>query len=585
MASFANSFALLEGDAPTASPGNSKKKKSKKSKRPPVSAVPPSGLRDPATTAAPRSAVDTPTDDGFQVAGKVSRRNSTSKASSPDRKKRSLMEGIADVETASGQAHFTDNIARVAQWNSWRQQMLLISEALEISAQRCLEAPLPTAADLDEYGDLLVACLPANVREEQVQALLSSIHHLGKIVTALHAKKGIKAQAQQAIVAAVACLKEPQMQPETTSSAPSVNSEVLDLAANQAHELEDIAKRIGEPSSWRGNKDAIQRALKLSMEHLDLFSDRGAQAPNSKAARAVAALDALLQDLGGSEEGSEPSPSRDNGTPPEDTMHLQQLQDIRIKIRECEAVLEVLRQQEQDYLARVPSSQRHKIKQRQANGFEAHATPEQIESLDTLKEYMISSKGPFRDPSGLSASGMSEGQLSEAVQYFLANLERMLHFNRRTIEEACDKVKEVAVKLASAIKTGRTLQMLEGMKQEDLAKNRMHQHNYEKQLKALIGSIEGTMRESRQSLKGMDTYKAQLHRIWPTEDVQHWWTSFNECMLQAQTARDAALDLACHNGQAPSQRAAAAVSLSHADPVVQPTQSSAGAVGTSANPT
>lgn len=38
------------------------------------------------------------------------------------------------------------------------------------------------------------------------------------------------------------------------------------------------------------------------MEHLDLFSDRGAQAPNSKAARAVAALDALLQDLAGSEE-------------------------------------------------------------------------------------------------------------------------------------------------------------------------------------------------------------------------------------------------------------------------------------------
>ena len=52
----------------------------------------------------------------------------------------------------------------------------------------------------------------------------------------------------------------------------------------------------------RGNKDAIQQALKLAMEHLDLFSDRGAQAPNSKAARAVAALDALLQDLAGSDE-------------------------------------------------------------------------------------------------------------------------------------------------------------------------------------------------------------------------------------------------------------------------------------------
>ena len=39
------------------------------------------------------------------------------------------------------------------------------------------------------------------------------------------------------------------------------------------------------------------------MEHLDLFTDRGGQAPpNSKAARAVAALDALLQDLAVPEE-------------------------------------------------------------------------------------------------------------------------------------------------------------------------------------------------------------------------------------------------------------------------------------------
>ena len=57
------------------------------------------------------------------------------------------------------------------------------------------------------------------------------------------------------------------------------------------------------------------------------------------------------------------------------------------------------------------------------------------------------------------------------------------------------------------------------------------------------------MRESRESLKGMDTYKAQLHRIWPKEDVQQWVTSFNECMQQAQSARDAALDLARNKGQ------------------------------------
>ena len=47
------------------------------------------------------------------------------------------------------------------------------------------------------------------------------------------------------------------------------------------------------------------------------------------------------------------------------------------------------------------------------------------------------------------------------------------------------KVQETAVKLAGAIKTGRTLQTLEGMKQEDVARNRVHQQNYEKHLKVL----------------------------------------------------------------------------------------------------
>ena len=48
----------------------------------------------------------------------------------------------------------------------------------------------------------------------------------------------------------------------------------------------------------RGNKDTIQHALKLATEHLELFSDRrGGAPPNSKAAQAVAALDALLRDI------------------------------------------------------------------------------------------------------------------------------------------------------------------------------------------------------------------------------------------------------------------------------------------------
>ena len=51
------------------------------------------------------------------------------------------------------------------------------------------------------------------------------------------------------------------------------------------------------------------------------------------------------------------------------------------------------------------------------------------------------------------------------------------------------KVQETAVKLASAIKTGRKLQTLEGMKQEDVARNRVHQQNYEKQLKVMSCAV------------------------------------------------------------------------------------------------
>ena len=48
--------------------------------------------------------------------------------------------------------------------------------------------------------------------------------------------------------------------------------------------------------------DTIQQAVRLSMEHLDLFSDRAAHAPDSKGARAVTALEALVQHLGGTQQ-------------------------------------------------------------------------------------------------------------------------------------------------------------------------------------------------------------------------------------------------------------------------------------------
>ncbi len=48
---------------------------------------------------------------------------------------------------------------------------------------------------------------------------------------------------------------------------------------------------------------------------------------------------------------------------------------------------------------------------------------------------MISNQSPYRNPSGLSAQGLSEGQLSEAAHYFLANLERLLNANLDTLTE------------------------------------------------------------------------------------------------------------------------------------------------------
>ena len=124
MASFVNSFALLEGSAPREPTAPSKKKKSKKNKTSTSSALPPSDQGGSAA-AAPGSEDDTPVDDGFQVAGKSSKKGSASnfKDASPARKLRSLMEGIADLETASRQAPFRDNTDRVAQWRSWRQQV------------------------------------------------------------------------------------------------------------------------------------------------------------------------------------------------------------------------------------------------------------------------------------------------------------------------------------------------------------------------------------------------------------------------------------------------------------------------------
>ena len=89
-------------------------------------------------------------------------------------------------------------------------QMFLTSEALDICAQFCLKPPFPTKSDLQAFGHLLTACLPSSVLNEQVQALLTGIEHLGLVTATFGGKSDLEKQAQQAVCAAIACLKEPQ---------------------------------------------------------------------------------------------------------------------------------------------------------------------------------------------------------------------------------------------------------------------------------------------------------------------------------------------------------------------------------------
>ncbi len=129
MASFVNSFALLEGDAPSTSAATNKKKKSKKGKGQASSALPPSGVNHSAApTAAPASDDENAADDGFQLAGKVSRRTSigSRQPSTPASaiEQRTVSEGLTDLKTAARQTPFSRSADRVSQWKAWQQQVL-----------------------------------------------------------------------------------------------------------------------------------------------------------------------------------------------------------------------------------------------------------------------------------------------------------------------------------------------------------------------------------------------------------------------------------------------------------------------------
>lgn len=127
MTSFVNSFALLEGDTTATAVASSKKKKSKKAKNP-APVKPPSAKESEVAVHASAPEEQSAVDDGFQLAGKTSRRNSSSNLKPPaaavSPKQRSVTEGITDLENAANRVPVKDPAERVTLWTSWQQQVL-----------------------------------------------------------------------------------------------------------------------------------------------------------------------------------------------------------------------------------------------------------------------------------------------------------------------------------------------------------------------------------------------------------------------------------------------------------------------------
>ena len=129
MASFVNSFALLEGEPQQSAASACKKKKSKRGKKAAPPVLPPSGAEEavhaPAVQPAHASESDTVDDDGFQPAGKHSRKGSMGSfnpATPASAKQLGIAEGITDLENAASQTTFRTSADRVKQWRHWQQQ-------------------------------------------------------------------------------------------------------------------------------------------------------------------------------------------------------------------------------------------------------------------------------------------------------------------------------------------------------------------------------------------------------------------------------------------------------------------------------
>ncbi|KAL0052069.1 hypothetical protein WJX82_007375 [Trebouxia sp. C0006] len=527
-------------------------------------------------------------------------------------------DGVHALEVAARETHFTQSADRVSQWKSWLQRVedrnsetftdpsakpmiystfgdvLLLSRALEITVQRCLEAPFPDKYDLANLAGVIFAAQPSFAKHDTLDALFSAIIQLGKLMPTSDSKADIdmRRRIRIAVAGTMHSLKE-QDNVNSPSSVQSFDSELPDRAATQAQQLEGLGRQINDPleSKSRERKDhmsMVHRALRLSKEHLALFHPRDSPNQNPNAWRALDALDNLVLHLAGTAESQVVDVGKQVQMPKGDEQYAQELSDIRGKIQECEQVLEVLRKQERSLELLVHPEHAYQISSQaaQTNGFAPNASQEQLDCFQYLRECMISNQSPYRNPLGLSAQSLSEGQLSEAAHYFLANLERLLNANLDTLTEMQGKAEEIGQRLTKAKKTEQDLFNINAS-QSARKQNQQHQHSHQKQLKDCIAAAEKILQESKAEFSHMESYKSQLQLIWSRDDVQSWLTLFiniiddSQKALAAMVDASTAKDQAHRRGQTP--RAAPALSLSQADPLVQNLNFAAGPIGSSAN--
>ena len=127
-------------------------------------------------------------------------------------------------------------------------QVLLLSRALEITVQRCLEDPFPDKYDLANLAGVIFAAQPSFAKHDTLDALFSAIIQLGKLMPTSNSKHSIdmRRRARIAVAGTMHVLKEQDLV-ASPSSVQSFDSELPDRAATQAEQLEGLGRQISDP--------------------------------------------------------------------------------------------------------------------------------------------------------------------------------------------------------------------------------------------------------------------------------------------------------------------------------------------------